>query len=156
MVGATCDEQGKLSYGGVIKTHPWKPKFQSVLSNSSKIYCDTFCANCVLIPVTVFENTENIDPIYHHAMGDFDYGFAIRRAGYQIAASDFFVGKCNDNPKSGSWLDVSLSRKERLKRKESPKGLPRKEYFHFLFKNHGLFTAVVYSLSPYIRILIGR
>lgn len=155
--GAVCDESGIQSYGGAVKTSKFRPSFRNVMSTKNhRIYCDTFCANCVLIPKDIFLSTPNIDARYHHAMGDFDYGFQIKRSGYMIAASDFFVGICNDNPKQGSWRDTRLSRKARLKKKESAKGLPFKEYFYYLNKNHGIFTAIVYSLVPYIRIMIRK
>lgn len=155
-VGATCDDGGMLSYGGVVRTSKFRPSFKTVMSGEKKVYCDTFCANCVLIPRKVFENIENIDPVYHHAMGDFDYGFTIKKHGYKIVASDFFVGQCNDNPVTGSWRDTTLSRKERIIKKESPKGLPIKEYFHYLYKNHNIVTAVLYSIVPYVKIVLGK
>lgn len=156
LVGATCGESRHLSYGGAVRTNKIKPSYKNVMSGNQKVYCDTFCANCVLIPTEIFKVLDNIDPIYHHAMGDFDYGCAAKRVGYRILASDFFVGTCNDNPITNTWRDSSLPRKVRLKKKESPKGLPFREYYHYLKKNHGLTTAIVYSLSGYIKILLGK
>ena len=57
---------------------------------------------------------------------------------------------------SGGWLDNSLSRKERFKKKESIKGAPMKQWFYFLRKNFGLVEAVRGGITPYVRILIGR
>ena len=45
---------------------------------------------------------------------------------------------------------------ERLKKKESPKGSPFSEWWHFLYKNYNLYFAVKYSVIPYIKILIRR
>ncbi len=98
----------------------------------------------------------NIDPVYRHAMGDYDFGCAAKRSGYRILASNFFVGKCNDNPVTNTWKDSSLSRSQRLKMKESPKGLPLREWFYFLNKNHGFITAIVYSISGYVKIVLGK
>lgn len=135
----------------------WRPQYDMVRGNSAEgCICDTFNANCVLIPWNIFLMLDNIDPAYTHSMGDFDYGFMARRAGYTIRVAHQFVGICDDNPTRGSWRDCTLSRGERLRRKESPKGLPFKEYFHYLRKNYGVFTAVIYSTIPYIRILIGK
>lgn len=156
IVGATCDYTGKITYGGVIKTSRFKPSFKSVISNEKLIECDTFCANCVLIPKNIFIKTKNIDTMYRHAMGDFDYGFSMARNGVKIYASNFFVGICEDNPSNGTWLDASLSRRERLRKKETIKGLPYKQYFYYLRKNHGLTVAIVYSLIPYIKILLKK
>lgn len=156
IVGAVCDSSGAFSYGGVKKASVLKPSFQNVLPDEEDRSCDTCCANCVLIPRKVFEQLPNIDPIYHHAMGDFDYFFEAKREGFIIESSNFYVGECNDNPVGGGWRDPTLSRKLRLKKKESAKGLPSKEWFHYLRKNHSLLTAVFYSLTPYVRIMLKK
>ncbi len=154
VVGTTCDTKGNVSYGGVIQVSKLRPSFKTVMSTEDKLAkCDTFCANCVLIPTDIFIKTDNIDPVYKHSMGDFDYGFSIANQGYDIYASNIIVGICNDNPKKGTWLDTTLPRKIRLQKKESIKGLPFKKYFHYLYKNHGLFVAIIYSILPYVRII---
>jgi GT2 family glycosyltransferase len=126
------------------------------MSGEQRIFCDTFNANCVLIPFNVFQKLPNIDKKYTHSLGDFDYGLEAGRRGVPIVVSDFFVGKCNDNPSSGTWRDVTLSRRERLKKKESPKGLPRREWFYFVRKHFGFLSACISSMTPYVRILIGK
>ena len=156
-VGPTSDEQGNLSYGGVVKTSNWRPKTAIVMADSVQgRVCDTFNANCVLIPWSIFENLDNIDKVYTHSMGDFDYGFSAVRKGYTIKVSDKFVGACPDNPVSVSWRNTELTMKERIRRKESPKGLPAGEWFHYLKKNYNLFTALIYSAIPYVRIAFRR
>lgn len=156
-VGPTSDESGGLSYGGVVKSSKWCPKTEIVMADTPEGHvCDTFNANCVLIPWNMFEQLDNIDPAYTHSMGDFDYGFSAKKKGYIIRVSDTFVGACPDNPVSVSWRNTELSRKERLRRKESPKGLPGKEWFHYLNKNYNFVTAVVYSIIPYLRILLKK
>ena len=156
-VGPTSDERGNLSYGGVVKTSGWRPKTEIVMADSKEgRVCDTFNANCVIIPWKIFEKLDNIDTVYTHSMGDFDYGFSAAKKGFVIKVSDTFVGACPDNPVSVSWRNTELSMKERLRRKESPKGLPGKEWFHYLNKNYNFLTAVIYSLIPYLRILLKK
>lgn len=156
-VGPTSDENGALSYGGVVKTSKWRPKTEIVMADSPQgRACDTFNANCVLIPWVIFENLDNIDNVYTHSMGDFDYGFSAARKGCLIKVSDKFAGVCPDNPVQASWRNTELSLKERIRRKESPKGLPTKEWFHYLNKNYNFVTAVVYSVIPYLRILLKK
>lgn len=153
-VGPTCDEQGKLSYGGVIKKSLIRPKTEIVMASSKDgLKCHTFNANCVLIPWIIFRRIGNMDVAYSHSLGDFDYGFHASKIGVEIRVSDTYVGKCCDNPASGSWRDKTLPRKKRLKLKESPKGLPRREWFHYLRKNYSICTALVWSLIPYVKIL---
>ncbi len=156
-VGPTSDEEGQLSYGGIVKQSNFRPKTKIVMAASSEgLVCDTFNANCVLIPWKIFMELDNIDPVYTHSMGDFDYGFSAGRKGYIIKVSDKFVGACPDNPVNVSWRNTELTRSERFKRKESPKGLPTKEWYHYLKKNYSIFTAVVYSIIPFIRIIVKK
>ena len=156
-IGPTSDERGALSYGGVVKTSKWRPKTEIVMAATAEgRECDTFNANCVLIPWKIFQQLDNIDPVYTHSMGDFDYGFSAKRKGFLVRVSNEFVGECPDNPVSVSWRNTELSMKERLRRKESPKGLPGKEWFHYLNKNYNLLTAIAYSIIPYLRILLRK
>ena len=156
IVGATCDEYGKLSYGGILKTSKFKPSFQIVMSDKRRMTCDTFNANCVLLPTEIFKTLPNIDKHYTHSMGDFDYGMEASKRGFPIVVSNFFVGKCIDNPLKGTWRDTDLPRKERLKRKESPKGLPGREWFYFINKHYGLLSACINSIIPYIKIMVKK
>ena len=158
-VGPTCEKDGSLSYGGVIKTSKWRPKTAIVMAEEPDgKSCDTFNANCVLIPWDIFTNLDNIDSKYTHSIGDFDYGFEAKKKGYVIKVSDKYVGECPDNPvnSNSNWRNVELSRKRRVQLKESPKGLPFGEYFHYLNKQYNVLTAVVYSLIPYMRILLKK
>lgn len=157
IVGATCDSDGKLTYGGVNKLSKWIPKCEIVYSNKEElITCDTFNANCVIIEHDMFLTLDNIDPVYIHGMGDYDYGFSATRKGIKLYVSNFFCGVCGETTEEGSWRDSSLTRKERFAIKNHAKGTPNKVWFHYLLKNYNILTAVVYSISPYIRILLGK
>ena len=65
---------------------------------------------------------------------------------------------CPDNPvnSNNNWRNVNLSIKRRIELKESPKGLPFSEYFHYLLKQYNFFTAIAYSIMPYIRIILKK
>lgn len=156
-VGPTCDNDNKLSYGGVIRTSRFRPSFEIIKADDSKgKSCDTFNANCVLIPWDIFKTLGNMDAAYSHSLGDFDYGFMAKSQGFEIKVACEYVGICCDNPSKGSWRDVTLSRKRRLHLKENPKGLPGKEWFHYLKKNYNICTAIIYSVIPYLRILLKK
>lgn len=155
MVGVTCDDNGSMSYGGIVKASQWKPKFIHVMSKQNKIKCDTMNANCVLIPQKLFMVLDNIDNLYWHSFGDYDYGFNIRRKGFFIYASNFYVGICNeDHPIAGTWRDSTLTVKKRLELKEMPTGNPTKIWFYFLKKNYNIFTAILYTLNDYWKIFV--
>ena len=156
IVGATCDSYGEMTYGGVERTSKHFAKFKPMLPTQSDDQCDTFNCNAVLIKADVFRAAGNFDDKYTHSMGDYDYGIMLRNKGFDVISSSEYVGVCEDNDIGGNWRDKSLSRKERLKLKEGPKGLPRKDWFHFVRKNYGLFPALYHSLTPYLRILIKK
>lgn len=152
MIGAICNEDGSLSYGGIkyvkgIKYKKYGPEAQD-------ISFDTFNANCVIIPHDIFMQV-GIDPFYQHSIGDFDYGLQISKKGYDIRIYPKYVGECNDTNLAKTWQDETLPKMERIRLKESRKGLPFWDWFHFLRKNFGLGTAIVRSITPYIRILLG-
>lgn len=153
-VGAMRDSNGKCSYGGIkyVKGIHYK----TVTPNDPDRSCDTFNANFVAVPAEVFRNVPIMDSHYAHSLGDFDYGLSIGRAGYKIEVLDFYAGVCENNPSEKTWRDTSLSRGERFKKKESVKGAPFGPWFYFLKKNFGLGYACVYSLTPYVRILLGK
>lgn len=152
MVGAICGEKGELSYGGIKYTKGIK--YKKMGPEAADVSFDTFNANCAMIPHDIFMQV-GIDPFYQHSIGDFDYGLQISKKGYDIRVYSKFVGECNDNTLQRTWQDETLPRLERIKLKESRKGLPFADWFHFLRKNFGLGTAIVRSITPYIRILLG-
>ncbi len=154
IVGAMRDSSGKCSYGGV--KYYSGIHYKQIGPDAEDRTCDTFNANFVAVPREVFDSVPVIDPVYIHSLGDFDYGLQIKNAGYKIEVTDHFVGTCNNNPSKGTWNDRSLSRIERMRRKESIKGAPAKQWFHFLNKNFGPGYALLYSVTPYIRILLGK
>lgn len=155
MVGVTSDDNGNMTYGGIIKASKWKPKFIHVMSDKNKIMCDTLNANCVLIPQKLFMLLDNIDDKYWHTFGDYDYGFNVIKQGFVIYTSNFYVGICNeDHSIVGTWQDSTLSVKTRFDLKEKPTGNPTKIWFYFLKKNYNVLTAILYTFNDYLKILI--
>lgn len=156
LVGPTCDLGGRLTYGGVKKKSLYMPSFSIVLSDCGWERCDTFNANCVLIPYDIFIKEPIMDERYVHALGDFDYGLMLSKNGYDIIVSNFYVGICNDNPIEGTWRDKWLPIKKRIELKETPKGLPLRTWFYFVNKHYGLLSACISSIKPYIRIILKK
>lgn len=154
IVGVTCDKKGALTYGGV-RYKGRGIKYDTIGINDDTV-CDTFNCNFVLLPQKVFDEAGNFDSFYQHAMADFDYGLKISRSGNKIYTTDRYIGICERNSRKGTWLDPALSRKERCRIKESPKGLPYKEWHHYLKKNFGGMLALWHTFTPYIKILLGK
>lgn len=156
IVGSTEDSNGNTSYGGVKKLSGFFAKFKVADPSKEIEYFDTFNCNCVLMSADTFSKMGNLDNTYIHSMGDFDYGLQAGKKGIKIIGSSEYVGRCSDNDVKKSWRNPKLPRKERLRLKESPKGLPRKDWFHFVYKNYGILSAIYHMITPYIRILIGK
>lgn len=60
-VGAICGENGGLSYGGIKYTKGIK--YKKLGPDAPEVNCDTFNANCAIIPREIFEKV-GIDPFY--------------------------------------------------------------------------------------------
>lgn len=154
VVGAMCNDCYELSYGAIKYTSGYK--YRKMGLSEWETPADTFNANCVLIPYMAFERVGAMDAYYRHSLGDFDYGLSLKRAGYKIFQSKEFAGMCNNNDSKGTWRDTSLSRRDRIRKKEGVKGAPSKQWFYFLKKNFGLSIACKGVATPYIRILLGK
>lgn len=156
LAGAVEDAAGRYTYGGFrVSRAPLLRLFEKVPPGDAG-RCDTFNCNCVLLPREILLRTGSFDPVFTHSMADLDYGLRISRAGWAVHLSSGFVGRCEANPAAHTWKDRSLGRLERLRKKESPKGVPAGEWFYFVRRHFGLPLALRYSATPYLRILLGR
>ena len=138
---------GDVIYGAINKR-------KGVLGIRDIESCDTFNANCVLIPRQVYQEIGNLYSGYTHCIGDIDYGLLASRRGIEIKKSDRFIGTCVENPVEGTWRDRSLSRINRFKLLQHPKGLPTREWIIFCRRNLG-WKWPIRAFSPIIRILLG-
>lgn len=154
IVGVTCDANRNYTYGAI--KYRKGIQYYGVGVAFPDTNCDTFNANCVLIPRYIFNDVPSMDSHYIHGLGDFDYGLSISKRGYKIYPSNEYIGECVNNSQKGTWTDTSLNILERIQKKETPKGAPLKPWFYFLKKNFGLGYAFLYSLTPYLKIVLGR
>lgn len=154
VVGVCCNREGKMTYSAVKYSSGFSVNYKRLTLGEEN--ADTFCANCVLIPWKAFMSVGNMDEKYTHSFGDFDYGFSLSRSGWNIVTSEKYIGVCEYNSERNTWNDKSLKRIERVKKKESVKGLPRKEWSYFLKKNFGIAHSLFFSCTPYIKILLKR
>lgn len=154
LVGPMCDEQGEFSYGGI--RYQQGIHYVEVKPDDRDRHCDSFNMNCVLLEKETFFAVPNFDEHYIHSLADFDYGLTMRQMGITMRVAGYYVGVCPDNDPAGGWSDRSLSRMERIRKKESVKGAPVGPWFYFLRKNFGLGRALLHTVTPYIRILLGR
>jgi GT2 family glycosyltransferase len=116
--------------------------------------CETFNANAVLVPRAVFAEIGTFHSAYTHGMGDYDYGYMAGRHGMSILQSSRTLGTCKLNPPGGNWHDATLSRRQRLRLLQGPKGLPFREWVTYNRRNSG-WRWPIRSIAPYVRILLG-
>ncbi len=156
VVGSVKDpESAKLTYGGMIRSSKWHPfHFKLIEPAKQAIQCDVMHGNCVLIPKHVADLVGNMDAGYSHAIGDIDYALKANQKGATTWIAPGFAGTCSTNPIEGSWLDTSLSLRERWRHMSGPKGLPPSDWMLFSKKHAGILWPVFGSL-PYIKLVFS-
>lgn len=155
IVGPTSNDEGNLTYGGIRYLNNRSAEYEYIGPDDTN-KCDTFNANCVLIPFDCFFKIGPMDDKFIHGFGDFDYGFSCKKKNYNIYVLNEFVGKCNRNIIGKSWTDNSLSRKERIRLLNHPKANPTKQTFYYFNKNFNFYLALKCAYVPYIKILLKK
>jgi GT2 family glycosyltransferase len=137
----------EASYGGLGKNGLLAP-------DGTYRECLTMNGNCVLIPQSVFKKIGNLDRVFHHAIGDFDYGFRARKAGAKIYLTPCFVGACEKNPTLPKWCLKETPLPERIRVLYSPLGYAVPHHYFIYEKRHwGLFVAVKHFVSIHLRLI---
>lgn len=132
----------KTTYGGKINEIELSP-------NKDLQEFEQLNGNFVLIPKVVFDKIGMLDPIYHHAIGDYDYGFRARKKGIKLLLTPEYVGVCDRHDNIPKCYDSKYSIINRFRYLYSPVG-PNplilfkyycqhyswiKAFRHFLFSN---------------------
>jgi GT2 family glycosyltransferase len=158
VVGSCCDPATrKHTYGGHILSdsghHPARlsPVVPDAIAAKP---CDTFNGNCVLLTRAVFLEVGFMRR-FGHAMGDTDYGLLARRNGIPVLIGPGYVAECTGHPIEQSWLNRTLSRKQRWQMLVGRKGLPPADWWRLLWTHAGS-RALLYWPVPYLRVLVGR
>jgi len=156
VVGSTCDPvTGELTYGAVVRRDWWHPfHYKNLEPGEEPKPCHTMHGNCVLIPRAVVQLVGNLEPIFTHGAGDFDYGLRAKQKGCTIWIVSGYVGTCSRNPTENSiWKSSDMSLKERFKKVIQPKGLPPNESKVFA-QRHGGILWPFYWILPYTRLFL--
>ncbi len=154
-VGSTCDDDGRLTYGGKQQPSRFRPLyFETVQPSGQPIPCATMNGNCVLVSAKAADLLGNLDPSFIHTIGDIDYGLRARDAGLPVWVMPGFAGRClHDHTVQGSYLDSTLSLRKRFEKVIAPKNFPPRTWFVFCWRHAGWFWPLVF-LSPYLKTLI--
>jgi GT2 family glycosyltransferase len=156
VVGSTQDSKtGVLSYGGVVKSSWWHPlKFHLVEPGKEVKPCVTMNGNCVLISREVFQLVGNLDSVFAHSTGDFDYGLRVKKQGGSVWIAPGYLGTCEYNPlRQQAWDELNLTLRQRWEKINQPRGLPINEWKVFAHRHAGLLW-VFYWLLPYLRLVL--
>lgn len=146
--GALCSVNEVFSYG--LLTRDGQP----VINNRKGEVGELMNGNVVLIPKDIFKEVGNLDIVFPHAIGDYDYGLRAIKKGFQIVTTENYVAKCDKNEKLPRWCYSNISIQERIKSLYSPLGNAHPYYFFLYEKRHfGFFTAVKHLLSIHLRLL---
>ena len=143
------EKKEEITYGGhALDRHGL------VVPNGHLQECSTMNGNCVLIPRSVYQVCGNLDWTFRHAIGDLDYGYRARKAGFKIYASKTYLGYCEKHPHLPAWARTNTPFLKRLKNLYSPLGYAEPiPFFHYERRNLGLGTAIKHFITIHIRVL---
>lgn len=144
----SADQPDRTTYGGSKSGKKLDPtgKLQEV---------EIMNGNVVLVPRSVYERVGIIDPIFPHAIGDFDYGLRAQKKGVKIYGTKRYIGTCENNPKLPRWCYSSTPLFQRIKALYSPLGSAHPYYFFIYERRHfGFSQAVKHFFSIHLRALI--
>ena len=152
IVGACRSVTGETTYSGYISLTKKK-----ILKPTGEIQlCEYFNGNVVLIPEQVFKHAGFLDPYYHHAQGDFDYGLRAKKMGIYSFVSSDYVGTCERHSELPRWCNPKYPLKTRWKSFKSPLGGRPKATLVFQRKYIGLAPALFHYFTIHLRLLFPK
>ncbi len=147
--GAICSDRNIFSYGLMSKNG------NSILPNNTREKGMYMNGNCVLVPRDIYKQVGNLDPIFPHAIGDYDYGLRAIKNGFEILTTKSYVGVCNQNEFLPIWCYPKTPLVKRIKKLYSPLGNAHPYYFFIYERRHlGFLVAIKHFLSIHLRVLV--
>lgn len=147
---ALCDHQAIIS--GIIESHDGKEVLYGGTSSTNRRLLTPTGAmqaitnmngNVVLVPAAIFGKLGNVDPKFHHDLGDVDYGLRAKQHGIKVLTTRIAVGSGDRNNACRVRLwGVNLW--ARFKKLYSPLGNHPVINFYFRRKHYGLGNAFSY------------
>jgi len=119
--------------------------------------CYLINGNFLLISKRVYNIIGKLDPIFHHALGDFDFYFRGKKLGIEFYVAPEYVGICENHitefkdsiPK---WRSNSIPVITRLKLLYQPQsGCNPKQFFIYKKRHVGLFSGIYHFCLLHIR-----
>lgn len=168
IVGMTISKlSGNITYGG-RKAIPFKIGNRTfgvrtnVLitpeDNTEIRKCDFANWNCFLIDAGVIDKVGLISNKYAHSLGDFDYSYRMKQAGFNIFIAPKPIGFCERNEMKNTYYDGKCPRKKRIEQLLGPKGLPVGTQFRYEIRVNGVFGILIscWRYFQYFKCIILR
>ena len=93
------------------------------------------------------------DPVFHHYLGDFDYGLRAAKAGIPSYVAPKVIGKCDEHEVLSTWCNPEVPFKKRWKAFRTPLGQNPEEFFVFEKRRGGLGKAILHYLTNHLRVV---
>ena len=161
VLGTTCDlSHEKPTYGGLKRCTFFQRltyAYVLVAPQTTPVEVETMNGNCALIPATIARALGNLDSAFTHALGDWDYGFRARAAGYRIWLMPGYAGVCTKDPAGVPTAQIGrvrMSVAQRLRRLQSPKELPIKAWATYTRRYSGPLW-LLHWLKPYVSAVLA-
>ena len=137
IAGAIVSTDGKsVSYGGKVK--------EKLIAPNGKVQeLEKINGNCVLVPREVYETIGMLDPVFHHAYGDWEYGIRLRKKGGKLYLTPSFVGSCDRHDKLPKCYNTGYGIIERFINLYSPIGPCPTSAFYYDVKCRSIIRALV-------------
>jgi len=143
--------ENKATYGGRDL------KGNLITPNGVPQVCNAFNGNLVLIPDSIYQRIGNLDPIFQHCIGDFDYALRAKKNGIKSFISTEYSGYCEEHSSLPQWCLPEVPFRKRIKALYSPLGNSHpKYYFIFAFRHYGIYIAIKHFFSIHLRLVYPR
>lgn len=158
LAAATRDREGNVTYGGFRRERsPFAFRLKQMPPSDELQSIDTFNGNIVLVPRAVVDCIGINDPVFHHNLGDIDYGLRARAKGVRVMLMPQTLGICEANlaKQTGGFGSPRLTLRERWRKVNSHHGLPFKSWWHLTQRHSGPWWPL-HFLLPYRKLLIPK
>lgn len=152
IVGTTCAvrSEDKITYGGRSK------KGSLIVPSEVLEECNYFNGNIVLLPKHVYKKVGINDPIFHHALGDFDYGLRAAKKGVKFYIVPGILGRCDEHKQLAIWCNPKHPFSKRWRAFRTPLGHNPEEFFIFEKRHNGLATAIFHYVTNHLRVFMPK
>lgn len=139
-------ESKKITYGG---------RKNGILLEPNDIlqHCDLINGNFVLISKLIFNEVGMLDPLFHHGLGDHDYGLRAQKKGFNSYVTSSYVGYCEQNDFVNICFRPNVPIVKKLQHLYSPLGVNPLIYYVYDKRHFGLKSAVKHFFSIHLHVL---